>query len=575
MKLRSGLIKKSTNSERNKKRIERHSKKKCVVTKSQARAKNTIVRPRGRQNNVLMSNNNNDENGARVLSPTTEAQRIPLPDTTDEESLRENDNAGTSHTHTQHTDQIRTDQIRTDTNRTNRKKMTELVERPEKLNTTSGNLAENWKQFRRDLEIYMTATESNDKNAKVKIAIFLNLIGRDALKLFDTFTLTTAQKENYDDVLKSFEDFCKPKKNVVFERFMFISRSQKDGESFDSFLMDIKRLASSCDFGAIESEMIRDRIVHGIANKKVQTRLLEMSELTYDKAVEKCRADEATQEQTMNMNKTTTSVDELKQKSDKDRQTNTNGRGKGNNNNYRGNRNHSRNYTNNTNNDNKNNDNRQHNFRSHQNNSNSTNRSNSNNSCKYCNYNHEPRKCPAYGKTCRSCSKMNHFSSVCKNRKVDAINSSDFDNNNDSFFANSLTQVYDRNVHEVNNGRKPIWRENLLINDKVVAFKVDTGSDVSTLTKRLLDVIAPNAQLKPSTKILNAFGGGIVKPIGVCRLQASYKIHGRIVHKWVDFEIVDVDTVPLIGLVDSARFRWIDIRRISDFETREKLKHFL
>lgn len=532
------------------------------------------VDPRGMNGN----NNNTQDQGiydtARALSPNTTAAALqaPLPEFDDDEHtvVRERQQQQQRDSNFNRTHTIRT-----------HKKMTELVARPEKLCTT-GNLAENWKNFRRDLDIYMVATESSEKSAKIKVAIFLNLIGRDALKLFDTFNLTAAQKENYDAVLQSFEDFCKPKKNVVFERFMFISRSQKEGESFDAFLMDIKQLASSCEFNAMESEMLRDRIVHGVANKRIQTKLLEMSDLTYDKAVEKCRADEVTQEQTINMSKTTASVNEVKQNQMKSAQTQGNGRYNNNNNSYRGNRNayngNSRNYGNNTNqnngnknkNDNKNS--RSLNFRQ-QNNTNNSNRFNSSINCKFCNLRHEHNKmkCPAYGKNCRACSRPNHFESVCKSRNVNAINSSDFDNNNDDFYAHSLTQV-----HSVSNGKKPVWKEHLTINNKVVAFKVDTGSDVATLPKRLLDVIAPNIPLQPTTKILRAFGGSVVKPIGVCRLKCVHRNrYGKFIEKIVEFDVVDVESVPLLGLIEAVRLGWIDIRRIGDYRTQQELKHFL
>ena len=36
--------------------------------------------------------------------------------------------------------------------------------------------------------------------------------------------------------------------------------------------------------------------------------------------------------------------------------------------------------------------------------------------CKYCakSHEHKKEKCPAYGKQCRLCHKMNHFKTVCK-----------------------------------------------------------------------------------------------------------------------------------------------------------------
>lgn len=32
-------------------------------------------------------------------------------------------------------------------------------------------------------------------------------------------------------------------------------------------------------------------------------------------------------------------------------------------------------------------------------------------------YKHELRKCPAYGQTCRMCTKKNHFAKMCKNSR--------------------------------------------------------------------------------------------------------------------------------------------------------------
>ena len=47
----------------------------------------------------------------------------------------------------------------------------------------SGNIANNWKTFKQQFEIYMLATEkSTKKAAEIKIAIFLNLIGEDGVQ---------------------------------------------------------------------------------------------------------------------------------------------------------------------------------------------------------------------------------------------------------------------------------------------------------------------------------------------------------------------------------------------------------
>lgn len=515
------------------------------------------------------NNNNNTPDGPRALSPASLALQQPLPDTDDDENgVRE-----------QQQQQAADSNDGTPANRTRtHRKMTEIVNRPDILKT-EGNLAENWKHFRRDLEIYMTATESDTKTDKIRIAIFLNLIGRDALKVFDTFNLTQEQKESYADVIAAFENFCKPKKNVVFERFMFISRAQKEGESFDAFLMEIKRLANTCEYAAMENEMLRDRIVHGVASKKVQTKLLEMSDLTYEKAVEKCRTDEVTKEQTESMNKTTATVSEVKRndaRGSKDTQAQNNSRGNNNkgNNKHKQNGTRPRNYSN-TNNSDKNFVNKNNRSQPSQNNNNMIN-------CSRCNLRHPHRQCPAYGKNCNACSGRNHYAVACRTRNVNAINGSDFDTNNSDFYVNSITQAFpqtaqnDQNVHSVNKlKRKPIWREDLTMNGKKVATKVDTGSDVGVLPKRILDAIAPNIQLQPSSTMLRAFGGGLVKPIGKCQLKCVREDKGKMITRMLEFEVVDIETVPLLGFIGAVRLRMIDIRRIKDSETRNALKHFL
>lgn len=80
--------------------------------------------------------------------------------------------------------------------------------------------------------------------------------------MYDTFELAAAERAQYALVTKAFEDFCSQRKNTVYERYNFYQRNQKEGESFDAFLMDIKILVKSCEFTAnTTNEMFRDRIV--------------------------------------------------------------------------------------------------------------------------------------------------------------------------------------------------------------------------------------------------------------------------------------------------------------------------
>lgn len=133
-----------------------------------------------------------------------------------------------------------------------------------------GNLAENWKRFDRNFQNFLIAAGRDRRSDRMKIATFLNAIGEEALEVYDTFTLSDEQRQNYDEVIRAFEEFCKPKTNEVYERFVFYKRNQAHGEPFDIFLMDIKRLVKSCNFGDNEEEMLRDRIVLGVNDNNIQ-----------------------------------------------------------------------------------------------------------------------------------------------------------------------------------------------------------------------------------------------------------------------------------------------------------------
>lgn len=257
-----------------------------------------------------------------------------------------------------------------------------------------GNLAENRRRFERNFQNFLIAAGLERKTDKVKIATFLNAIGEDALEVYDTFTLTPEQREQYDEVIKAFQEFCKPKTNEVYERFVFYKRNQSQGEPFDVFLMDIKRLVKSCNFADKEEEMLRDRIVLGVNENNIQIKLIETQQLTYAAAVEKCRAHEITKEQSAAM-KNNTTVHEVKQ----NRQQENSNKDKSNK------------------------------FNSDRNKTNNQNRDGATNGkCTRCQKNHKPRECPAYGKKCKNCGKVGHFAVGCRVKTVKEISQNKNDN---------------------------------------------------------------------------------------------------------------------------------------------------
>ena len=101
----------------------------------------------------------------------------------------------------------------------------------------------------------------------------------------------------YQSVMRKFDAYCNPKKNVTYERYVFNSRKQLQGEAIEQFVTDIKQKAQTCQFDNLRDSMIRDRIVLGVRSQRVRERLLREDDLDLGKAVKICQAAEVTERQ--------------------------------------------------------------------------------------------------------------------------------------------------------------------------------------------------------------------------------------------------------------------------------------
>ncbi|XP_054260601.1 uncharacterized protein LOC128985236 [Macrosteles quadrilineatus] len=159
----------------------------------------------------------------------------------------------------------------------------------------SGNVSENWKRFKQRFMLYLEALGSDKMPERRKIAILLTTIGDAALEVYNTFSFSESTPK-LEEVIGEFDKYCQPLKNIIFERFKFHSLGQKEGQSVDSYVTELKKAASNCEFKD-EEDMIRDRLVLGIRDKVMQERLLRDTSLTLKKAVEFCRTCETSQNQ--------------------------------------------------------------------------------------------------------------------------------------------------------------------------------------------------------------------------------------------------------------------------------------
>ncbi|CDQ81803.1 unnamed protein product [Oncorhynchus mykiss] len=86
-------------------------------------------------------------------------------------------------------------------------------------------------------------------------------------------------------------------RNVILERTKFSQRQQEAGETADDFISALHCLSEHCGYGALLSEMIRDRLVAGLHDRRLSKQLQIDPELTLDKAVTRIRQTELVKKQ--------------------------------------------------------------------------------------------------------------------------------------------------------------------------------------------------------------------------------------------------------------------------------------
>ena len=173
---------------------------------------------------------------------------------------------------------------------------------------TEGNLASNWKKFKRAWDNYATVARLNRFEEEFKTATFLSCIGEEAMEIFEGLDFASEdERTKFDIVVEKFQDLCLGETNETYERFLFNSRQKNETESVDQYITALRTLAKTCNFCAcLRDPLIRDRLLIGINNNALQKNLLQDRNLTLAKAIDICRRSEGTKQQVKKSMSTTT-----------------------------------------------------------------------------------------------------------------------------------------------------------------------------------------------------------------------------------------------------------------------------
>lgn len=266
-------------------------------------------------------------------------------------------------------------------------------------------------------ENLLTACEITDNTRKK--ALLLHYIGDEGYDIFESFN--DAQKGNaseYETAKKSLQDYFSPKKNIAYETFKFRQTVQVEGESIDTYYTKLRTLAQHCDFHDIDREILT-QILYGCKSAKLRRRALR-DNLTLDQILKEARAVELSEsradeiEHTSNSNSAMRITENSKKHEHRKSQRNSTQR-----------------HTPSNLSDVRSKQNKPKQWQPRD----STNRA-KNKTCRYCGWNFpHPKECPAKGKECLVCHKLNHFARVCRsNKRVHKLEDEDSEEDSEAAF---------------------------------------------------------------------------------------------------------------------------------------------
>ena len=157
--------------------------------------------------------------------------------------------------------------------------------------------SEEWENWLRRFEQFHQATGLASKSEETQINTLIYSMGDKAEDILKSFALSDEEAKQYFVMIAKFNSHFVKRRNVIYNRAKFNSRSQQDGESVEEFIYSVHTLAQYCLYGNLHDEMVRDRIVVGIRDASLSQKLQMDPELTLEKATKMVRESEAIKKQ--------------------------------------------------------------------------------------------------------------------------------------------------------------------------------------------------------------------------------------------------------------------------------------
>ncbi|XP_036071205.1 uncharacterized protein LOC118597883 [Oryzias melastigma] len=151
---------------------------------------------------------------------------------------------------------------------------------------------QSWEEYCEILDHFFVANGIND--ADKKRAVLLSSVGAQTYALMRNLLSPVKPGErSYQELVNLLKDHFHPKPSEITQRWKFNTRNRKHDESVVDYVAELRKLAQDCNFGNTLTVMLRDRLVCGINEDRIQRKLLSEDGLTFDRAFKMAVAMEA------------------------------------------------------------------------------------------------------------------------------------------------------------------------------------------------------------------------------------------------------------------------------------------
>jgi transposase InsO family protein len=362
-----------------------------------------------------------------------------------------------------------------------------------------------WNRWHAMFEDYLLAVDFPVATEQLprKAALLRASLGIEGYRVMTS--LMQDPREPYDQLVQHLTTHFDRRPSLIFERAVFTRRVQSGAETVAQFVTELREKAAKCGFAAAQvDERVRDQMVAWLYEPKMRERLLqEPDNSTLEHMVQLATTLERSAQEGPALGET---------KQAAVGRVGSSGAGR----------------------------------RDHR-------AANTTVTCFNCGREgHRPKspQCPAMGKTCSKCNKLNHFAKVCKSRAEygkDKVKHAD---------KSRLTNVKTVGMVSASGELKYV---NCLLNGTRVKLVIDLGAKVSLISNSVYSQFFSHIQLRQAEIRLVSYDGSDIEALGCIRCSVQY--YNTTLPNFT-FHVTMGNSVMGVDLFDALGFRVRDPREV-------------